>query len=120
MDIELSLDEMTKAYHGNLRSYLIGLLSSLILTSLSFALVSLHLLPPHVLAWTIGGLALVQASVQLIFFFHLGKETKPKWNVMIFSSMMIILLIITLGSLWVMNDLNTRTMPASLMEMPHD
>jgi cytochrome o ubiquinol oxidase operon protein cyoD len=56
--------------------------------------------------------------VQLRFFLHLGQEAKPRWETMIFYFMVLVLLIIALGSLWIMHDLEERVM--SNMEMTHD
>lgn len=120
MSSELSLDEMTKQWHGSLRSYLIGLGASLLLTVTSFSLVTWRLLPMPTLVYTISGFALVQAALQLVYFLHLGIERKPQWHIAVFILMLVILFIIVAGSLWIMFDLNERMMPASLMEMPHD
>jgi len=111
---------MTKEWHGSLRSYLIGLVVSLLLTITSFTLVAWRLLPMPTLVYTISGFAFIQAVVQLVYFLHLGGERKPRWHIGVFVSMLIILFIIVAGSLWIMFDLNERMMPASLMEMSHD
>ena len=110
MSEELSLQEMQKKWHGSLKSYAIGSVASLFLTSLSFLLVVGQLLAAHTLLYTIAGLALVQAAVQLIYFLHLGREGKPRWETFIFCFMLLILLIIACGTLWIMHDLNVRTM----------
>lgn len=117
---ELSYDEMARHWHGSLKAYLIGFITSLILTSLSFWCVIEQILPPETLTLTISALALTQAIIQLLFFLHLGQESRPHWGLLIFTSMLITLIIITAGSLWIMYDLNARTMPPSLMEMHHD
>ena len=51
-------------------------------------------------------LAVVQLVVQLVFFLHLGRERQPRWNLLAFAFMAIVLLILVLGSLWIMNNLN--------------
>lgn len=111
MENELSLSEMKKEWHGSLKSYAIGFITSLILTSLSFSLVVFNLLSGNHLLYAIVFLALTQAVFQLIFFLHVGQEAKPKWETAIFFLMFIILLIIAIGSLWIMYDLNARMMP---------
>lgn len=110
MEAELSLREMQKAWHGNLRSYVIGFIVSFLLTSFSFLLVAGHFISGHTLILTISGLALAQAVFQLIYFLHLGEEGKPHWETVIFFFMFLILLIIVCGTLWIMHDLNVRTM----------
>ena len=52
------------------------------------------------------GLAIIQLVVQLVFFFHLGREPKPKLNTVSFLFMLMVVGIIGLGSLWIMYNLN--------------
>ena len=117
MSHELSLNEIKKEWHGTLKSYVIGFFASLLLTSASFYLVVAKLLAGPALVYAIVGLALMQAVVQLLFFLHVGQEAKPRWETVVFYFMVTILIIISAGSLWIMNDLNDRVMS---MEMPHD
>ncbi len=111
MSEHLSLEETQKEWPGTLRSYLIGFSSCIVLTGISFLLVGLKLLSGNILIGTIVALALVQAICQLLFFLHLGHEEKPHWKTLIFYCMLMILLIIAIGSLWIMFDLKTRVMP---------
>lgn len=120
MENEISLSEEKKLWHGTYMSYGIGFLISLIFTSTSFLLVAYSVFPPLLLTYTIAGFALMQAIVQLLFFLHLGQEGKPHWETFIFFFMLLILLIISLGSLWVMSDLNARMMPQHMTDMHHD
>lgn len=115
---DLSLNEIKKQWHGTFKAYAIGFTLSLLLTSISFYLTATHSLSGNALLYTLVGLAITQAIIQLIFFLHLGQEDKPRWETLIFSFMVLILLIIALGSLWIMNDLNSRMMSPN-MEM-HD
>lgn len=115
MHDELTLEQIKKEYHGTLTSYLIGLFGSLILTITSFYLVWARLLPKAMLIYTIIGLGVVQAALQLCFFMHLGKEAKPRWETVSFFFMLTCLLIIVLGSLWIMYDLNMRVMDGMQM-----
>jgi len=68
------------------------------------------------LGGTIGVLAVIQMFVQLIFFLHLGKENKPRWNTLIFAFMLLVLLIVVLGTLWIMHSLDTRVMGSHIMD----
>lgn len=111
MSTELTLKEIKKEWHGTYTAYAIGFFASLLLTGLSFYLVSEEYFTETTLSYTIVGLGLIQAAVQLRFFLHLGQEAKPRWETVVFFFMLVILLIICLGSLWVMNDLNARMMP---------
>ena len=111
MTHDLSLREIQKEWHGTLKSYVIGFLASFLLTAVSFFLVSIRLLPPQSLIYTIIGLAITQGIVQLLFFLHIGQEAKPRWETLALCFAVLILLIIVIGSLWIMHDLNGRMMP---------
>ncbi len=115
MHDELSLSEIKKEYHGSLKSYILGFFLSLIFTLISFSLVVFEVLPRQTLIYSLPFLALIQAGIQLVFFLHLGKEENPKWESLVFYFMVLVLLIIVLGSLWIMYDLEARTM--QFMEM---
>lgn len=118
MHEELSLKEIQKEWHGTLKSYAIGFISSIVLTAASFALVITNFFSGQLLVHTIVGLALIQAIIQLLFFLHVGQEAKPRWETLVFYFMVLVLLIIAIGSLWIMYDLDDRVM--SGMVMPHD
>lgn len=125
MSEDLSLSEIKKEWHGTLKSYVIGFVASLLLTAISFSLVATKILSGHTLIYAIVGLALIQALFQLLFFLHVGQEAKPRWETLIFYFMFMVLLIIALGSIWIMDDLNARMMNERMMsdkgmEMPHD
>lgn len=105
-----NLKSIQKEWHGSLKSYLIGFISSLILTSLSFYLAAFKPISVSYLPYILMGLAIVQTIVQLIFFLHLGQEDKPKWESLTFGFSVLILVIILIGSLWIMHDLNYRVM----------
>lgn len=115
MHNEPSLKEIKKEWHGTLKAYIIGFVSSILLTAASFFIVITRLLPGQVLIYSIVGLALAQAIIQLLFFLHVGQEAKPRWETLVFYFMVMVLLIIAIGSLWIMYDLNNR-----LMGMFHD
>jgi cytochrome o ubiquinol oxidase operon protein cyoD len=110
MSEDLSLSEMQKEWHGSFKAYVIGFTASLFLTGVSFFLVMHHVIAGPLLVYAIVGLAIIQATVQLLFFLHVGQEPKPKWELGVFFFMLLVLLIIAIGSLWIMYDLNDRVM----------
>lgn len=120
MHDHLSLKAIQKEWHGTVKSYLIGFIASLLLTTLSFALVFTQALTGPALVYTIIGLALTQAILQLLFFLHVGQEPKPRWETLVFLFMVMVLMIIVGGSLWIMNDLNDRVMSEMMEGMSHD
>ena len=95
---------------GSLMSYTTGFISSVILTLAAYQLVVNQVLAGWALIFTILGLATVQLAVQLLFFLHLGRESKPRWNFLVFAFMVIVVVIVAGGSLWIMKNLNYRTM----------
>lgn len=120
MHDNLSLKEIQKEWHGTLKSYVIGFIASILLTIASFSLVITKLLKGQSLVYTLIGLAIVQAIIQLRFFLHVGQEAKPRWETLVFYFMVMVLLIVAIGSLWIIWDLNNRMMTDMPMEMTHD
>lgn len=111
MSEERSLEELKKDWPQTLKLYVIGFISSVILTGISFSLVAAKLFSNKVLIAALVFLALIQAFIQLVFFMHMGKETKPRWMTLVFYYMVLVLLIVFIGSLWIITDLNNRVMP---------
>lgn len=118
MHEELSLKQTQKEWHGTYKAYFIGFILSLLLTLVSFGLVITQSITGQTLIYTVVSLALTQAIIQLVFFLHAGQEAKPRWSLLVFYFMVLILIIISFGSLWIMHNLDERTM--NQMEMTHD
>src|SRR6266567_1195143 len=98
----------------SLKSYITGFILSFALTVTAYILVANHLLSGWMIVAVILTLALVQLVVQLFFFLHLGQEAKPRWNLIFFLSTVSIILIIVIGSLWIMKNLNYNMTPADM------
>lgn len=96
---------------GSYRSYISGFLFSIILTFEAYFIVSRHSMAGNKLIFTISGLAIIQLLVQLIFFLHLGRESKPRWNLTALMFAMIVVVILVAGSLWIMYHLNYNMTP---------
>jgi cytochrome o ubiquinol oxidase subunit IV len=96
---------------GSFKSYLLGFILSVVLTIAAYLAVVRHTFSGKVLLFVILGVATLQMLVQFIFFLHLGKESKPRWNMMIFLFMLLIVGILVVGSLWIMSNLDYRMMP---------
>jgi cytochrome o ubiquinol oxidase subunit IV len=56
-------------------------------------------------------LAVAQLIVQLFFFLHLGSGSGKSWKIGALISTIILVLIIVLGSLWIMEHLNYNMTP---------
>ena len=93
-------------------SYFTGFGVSVMLTLAAFALTKVQFdsegtaYSGLVIIGLLLGLAIIQLVIQLVFFFHLGREPKPKLNTVSFLFMLMVVGIIGLGSLWIMYNLN--------------
>lgn len=96
---------------GSFKAYLLGFVLSLLLTLASFYLVMEKVLTGWTLLIVLSTFALLQALVQLTLFLHLGREESPRLNLVVFLFMALVLVIIVFGSIWIMENLNYRTMP---------
>ncbi len=96
------------------KSYVAGLVISLILTLLAYALVlllgnqqqmsvSFFVLLPILLV-----LAVLQLIAQLLFFLHLGRDSSQKLRVVFFVSTFVAILVVVVSSIWIMTSLNYR------------
>ena len=94
-----------------LKSYLIGLLLCLLLTSISFGLVIQHNLSPAELYIALAVLAVIQLMVQIIFFLRLNTKKEGLWNSMSFFFAIVIVVILVSGTLWIMYNMNYYMMP---------
>lgn len=97
--------------HGSFGNYLLGYLLSLVFTISAYLIVEHRNFTNKVIYAVITVLALLQFFVQLVFFLHLGKETKPRWKLLVFILMITIVLILVFGSIWIMSNLNYRMTP---------
>lgn len=103
---------------SGVRSYVIGFGLSLIVTLVAYSLVRLHVNSGHVtindqlLLIILAALAVTQLFVQLIYFLHMNRETKPRMNLMLLLFAGLVVLIIVGGSIWIMSNLNYH-MPAN-------
>jgi cytochrome o ubiquinol oxidase operon protein cyoD len=100
--------------YGTARMYVTGFISSLVLTVTAYLLVVNHAFSRHGLIAAVVVLALTQFFVQVIFFLHLGRESKPRWKLAVFLFMTMVVLILVFGSLWIMTNLNYRMTPQQI------
>lgn len=96
--------------HGSLRSYLVGLVLSLILTAISFGMVMSARQMTAGLAVIVLVTAVAQILVQIIFFLHMDGRREQLWDTMTGLYSLAILLFIVLGSLWIFHHLHINTM----------
>ncbi|MES2631065.1 MAG: cytochrome o ubiquinol oxidase subunit IV [Patescibacteria group bacterium] len=101
--------------HAKYVSYVVGFILSVITTLLAYILVVLEIFPKETLIYVVLGIAVVQLVVQLVFFLHLGHG--GRWKIITFVSAMLIVLIVVIGSIWIMNNLDYHMMHMSPDEM---
>ncbi len=112
MENKSNMKEISLGKHGNIRSYVIGFIWSIILTLASYFLVVAHIFTGLNLVLVITALSIIQVMIQMIYFLHLGDEPKPYWNLIAFLFMTLVVVILVGGSLWIMYNLNYRMMPS--------
>ena len=101
---------------ASLKSYIIGFVLSLAFTLAAAGLIWIHLNSGHrvftqeFLTIAVLILAVAQMFVQLMFFMHLGGESGPRWKLVALLSTVGIILVIVVGSVWIMNHLNYNMM----------
>lgn len=103
-----------KTERGTFNMYVTGFVLSIVLTLVAYLSTVNHLFSERTLIGLLIGLALVQFLVQLFFFLHLGKETKPRWKLLVLFFMIGVVLILVIGSLWIMDNLNYRMTPQQI------
>lgn len=91
---------------GTYLTYIAGFVLSVMLTLVAYVLVVQGALSNRLVTGAIVALAVCQFLVQVVFFLHLGRERKPRWNLMVFGFMLMVLFILVLGTLWIMNNLD--------------
>lgn len=97
---------------GTATAYIAGFVFSLTLTLLAYLLVRRHINSHHLifsdsfLIAAISVLAVTQLFVQLVFFLHLDRESKPRWNNTVLAFAAMVVLVLVFGSLWIMTNLN--------------
>jgi cytochrome o ubiquinol oxidase operon protein cyoD len=104
---------MSLKTHSTARTYTIGFVWALVLTNAAFITVQLGLANGWLLVLLLAILAVAQLWIQLHFFLHLGRESKPRWNLMMFLFAVLVVGILVFGSLWIMNNLGYHNMPAT-------
>lgn len=100
--------------HSSLKSYMTGFVLSLILTAIPFWLVMGNVIESK--TWTMAAIMIlggIQMVVHMIYFLHMNSRSEGGWTMMALIFTIVILVIVLVGSLWVMYHLNTNMMPMS-------
>ncbi len=93
------------------RSYVLGFVLSIITTLLAYFLVVNKIFAPDILVYVVLAIAVAQLIIQVVYFLHIGRGSKWKLRTFIFT--LIVVLIIVVGSVWIMKNLNYNMMDMS-------
>lgn len=105
------------AAHGTFKGYVTGFVLSAILTAIPFWLVMGDVLGNNVQTTiVILALGVAQIFVHMIYFLHLNTKSEGGWTIMALIFTLTLVIIMLVGSIWVMHHLDTNMMPVS----PHD
>ena len=96
--------------HGSVKSYVTGLVLSLILTIIPFGVVMSGTLSVLTTIIVVALAAVLQILVQLVMFMHMNTKADEGWNVMSFVFTLTILVLVVGGSLWIMQHLHLNMM----------
>lgn len=117
----MSLVKKSKLENRNssarLVSYIVGFVLSIITTLLAYFFVKNSVWSNDTLVYVILIIASAQFLVQLYFFLHIGRGSRLKLMSFIFA--LVIILIIVVGTIWVMHNLDYNMMHMSPAEMEH-
>lgn len=88
------------------KPYVIGFVLSVLLTITAYVLTVRNIFGASTFFWVIFLLALMQFAVQAIYFLHIGRGTNRKNNIITLSFMLLVVVILVLGTLWIMQNLD--------------
>lgn len=99
--------------HSTFSGYLTGFVLSVILTAIPFWLVMSGIIVDRstVSVLALSGLALAQIIVHMVFFLHMDGKAEGGWTMVSTVFTLIFVVIILIGTLWVMFNMNINMMP---------
>ena len=101
--------------HGTWHGYLIGYICAAVLTTAAFILAANDWMTPASVVAAVSVLAIAQMLVHLIFFLHINTAPEQRTNILAFATTMLIILIVVVGSLWIMSHLRHNMMPMDML-----
>ena len=113
---EEALNEREPA--GGLQGYLIGFGLANLLTIASFTAAQSDLIYGPAVVSALVVLAIAQMGVHLVFFLHLTTGPDNTNNVLALAFGVFIVVLVVLGSIWIMSHLNHNMMPMHELQSP--
>lgn len=107
------MGQVYQSWNTSVKRLSLGFVLSFFMLFLMYGLVRYNFLDGFTACAMMMGLAFLQMAVQLVCFLHLGSEKSPFWNTVLFIFMLAIMLIVVVGSVWIMYNLNYHMMMKS-------
>ena len=100
---------------GSLGTYLTGLLLAAGISVLAFWLVLHHEIDgPRTAMIVLTVLAVMRLVVHVTCFLRVNSRTEEGWSVLALMFTAVVVVVVMIGSLWVMYHLNSNTLPAGM------
>ncbi|QJR82360.1 cytochrome o ubiquinol oxidase subunit IV [Alteromonas pelagimontana] len=99
---------MNAEKYNELKSYIMGFVFSVILTSIPFYAVYTKAFSPATLYIVIAIAAVTQIAVQFRFFLHINFSKQKREDLHLILFTVLLLIIMVGGTLWIMTDLSSR------------
>lgn len=100
------IDEQYESGRSAMRSYVTGFVLSIFLTLFPYFIVVKHMLGEQGSFFAVVLFGVVQLFVQVIFFLHLSKKSRPLWNMVVLAFTVFVVSFLVIGSIWIMYNLN--------------
>ena len=98
--------------HASFRGYMTGFVLAVILTVIPFWLVMGEVMDSKSATIAIIlALGAVQIVVHVVYFLHMDAKAEAGWNLMSFLFTATLILVILVGSIWIMSHLHDNTRP---------
>ena len=94
-----------------IQSYAIGLVLASLLTAASFYMLRTPLIWGPGIPIALATLAVAQMGVHLVFFLHITSDPDNTNNALALAFGVLIVLLVIVGSVWIMDNLHARVMP---------
>lgn len=106
--------------HSTLSGYLWGFVLSVVLTAIPFWLVMGNVIESRTLTvLVLGGFALVQIVVHMVFFLHMNGKIEGGWTLLSTLFTVVFVVVTLAGTLWVMFHMNSNMMPTHTPQHQH-
>jgi len=105
---------MSKDSH--IKAYITGFILSLVFTVIPYYLVATQTVKGNGLLATILGFAVLQMLVQIIFFLHLGRNPKLRWQIGFFVATVFAILVVVIGSMVIISHLHANMAPKDVTD----